>query len=297
VAPSLRASESPGRPLQRTPDGASEGQTRYAIDPMTYMPTKVSTLQEYIGIVGEICSSWGALLSTTHPWFRGQGDISWPLLPRLYRLSENPEYEREMYRDFRLRATAFLRLVPSHDLEWLFVMQHYGIPTRLLDWTESHLSALYFAVLDFQSAKDGAVWVLDPWSLNKLSLGWQSVPPSTEEVFADYVLKLNEGGVVVRKVKASKPVAVRPARSTERIVAQRGTFTIHGRSTASLDNIAKVGKKSAKLRLACIPIDGNSKTNLLKELFLAGISHSVIFPDLEGLSKEIHFRYSKPYLG
>jgi len=262
--------------------------------------TKVSTLQEYISAVQEICSSWNALRTTTHPWFRGQGNIKWDLLPRLYRRGENSLCEREMCRDFRLRATAFLESVPTHDLEWLFIMQHHGMPTRLIDWTESHLCALYFAVIDYQSAKDAAVWVLDSWSLNKFSIGWQSVPPSTDDLFAEYVLNPDEGDEVIRKVAADRPVAVRPARSTRRIVAQRGTFTVHGKLPTSLNELkgsSGSAGEASQIRLDCISINGRKKKALLRELLLAGISHSVIFPDLDGLCKEIHFRYSKHYLG
>jgi hypothetical protein len=258
------------------------------------MSSKINTLCEYVQAISDICGSWNDTPTTTHPWFRGQGDISWHLLPRLYREEEDPQYEREMFRDFKLRATAFLEFIPTHGLEWLFVMQHHGMPTRLLDWTESHLCALYFAVLDYQSAKDAAVWILDPWSLNEFSMSWQSVPSSTERSLSKYVLK-SEEGVIIREVEAKKPIAVRPARSTRRIVAQMGTFTVHGKLRTSLDEL-EISGRTGKIRLARVLINGEKKKALLGELLLAGVSHSVMFPDLDGLSKEIHFRYSKQYL-
>jgi hypothetical protein len=70
---------------------------------------------------------------------------------------------------------------PQNSWEWYFLMQHSGAPTRLLDWTEGALIALYFAVRNKLDATDAAVWVLDPWSLNEHVLGIDEViAPSAE---------------------------------------------------------------------------------------------------------------------
>lgn len=256
----------------------------------------IKSLDEYVTKVYDICVQWGKVDSTTHPWFRGQDDASWDLLPRLYRSNENPIFEREMVREFTLRATPFLDKIPENEMEWLFVMQHYSLPTRLLDWTESHLVALYFAALNEESNTDSAVWILEPWSLNEVANDGPGfrIPTSKNSGYKNYTLKFDSADIN-REVKAKDPVAVRPLRNTPRIVAQRGVFTIHGNKKISLNSYASKKNKSS-IKLKKIMIDQASKIHLKKELFLAGITHSSLFPDLDGLAKEIHFRYSKHYL-
>jgi hypothetical protein len=100
-------------------------------------------------------------------------------------------------------------------------------------------------------------------------------------------------------VLARIPVAVRPPRANPRINAQRGIFTLHGSLKSSLDAIVKDLNKSRSgvpIRLHKIIIDGASKNHLRKELYLAGVTEGVLFPDLVGLCGEISYRYSKEYL-
>lgn len=257
--------------------------------------TRVTSLVEYIDVVHRILAGWGDMSSATHSWFRGQADDSWGLLPGIYRHNVNTYREREMLRDFKLRATAFIQSPPRNDVELFFVMQHYGMPTRLLDWTESHLVALFFAV-DATSDTDAAVWVLAPGTLNRIShtsVG-DRVPMSDHDVFSEYTLDV-DAKQLNRRVKAPLPMAVRPPRSTERVVAQRGMFTIHGSEESPIEQHVDVSQPDP-LYLEKLTIAGDSKERIKKELFLAGISYSSLFPDLDGLSKEITYRYSTNYM-
>lgn len=253
----------------------------------------ISSLNDYISAVNEINEEWYGFSATIHPWYRGQCNAQWNLIPKIYRSSiEN--FERELIRDFKLKSAPFLDIMPNDDFEWLFVMQHYGIPTRLLDWTESYLVALYFAVLDFKIAHHCCVWMIDPWSLNIRSINQRSIPISNHPELAKYILN-DDPKYFSRELpdEANFPVAIRPRRTTKRIIAQKGTFTIQGKIEAGVNAIFK---KLPDVRIAKIIINGSKKRNILKELFLAGISHSVIFPDLEGICNEISFRYSNDYI-
>lgn len=259
---------------------------------------KVKSLQEYLDRVMEICEKWGYLTSTTHPWFRGEADVSWKLKPRVYREGSSDK-EREMIRDFKLRAPSLMDKPHQDDMELFFIMQHYGVPTRLIDWTESHLIALFFAAEKGSSNTDGRVWILAPASLNEVSsneVGGR-VPMSSDEVFQHYTINV-DARPLVRYPQSKTPLAVRPLRSSSRIVAQRGMFTIHGSQRASLDDYAEDTKDDTKAQwLHQVVIDGEMKLEIKKALLIGGICYSNLFPDLEGLSKEIEYRYSSPYLG
>lgn len=267
------------------------------------MPTtitrKVKSLTQFISLVEGISSSWDRLRTTTHPWFRGQGNAGWALTPGLYRGPVDKYYERELVRDFRLHSHLLLERTPTNYLEWLFLMQHYGMPTRLLDWTESYLAALYFAVSDRGSTADGAVWVLDAWSLNDHAIGMQSVPTADHDSLKPYALVGGADGLG-RNIAGVFPAAVRPPRANPRINAQRGSFTVHGSRTGALEKLVKDANEDkaseSKIRLQKIIITGTSKKELRKELYLAGVTEAVIFPDLTGLCGEISYRYSKEYM-
>src|SRR5262245_3594236 len=141
---------------------------------------EVANLAGFIIDVEQIVDDWTPKGADWYlqPWFRGHGNASWSLQPCLYRPRSDiggigADYYNEaiLLEKFRLRAPTFLERVPATDWEWLFLMQHYGLPTRLLDWTESSLIALYFAVRDHAGDADAAVWAMNPWGLNRKTFG------------------------------------------------------------------------------------------------------------------------------
>jgi hypothetical protein len=248
---------------------------------------KISKVEEFIQIVKSDYEAWG---TSSFPWFRGEPESDTPLLPKLFR---KEHHENQLLQFFRMKAPILgLGYVPpraEHTDQWLFLAQHVGLPTRLLDWTEGALVALYFAL-----QKDHpVVWMLDPVQLNRLSL-------PTDQILADNQFPLtwdyrrplgtfNIGTENIRCAWEKKnrgvdlPVAVHPTNIHPRMSAQKSCFTVHGKREECLNNLLPLGYRF--LRKYCI--SSASSESMLKDLRILGISHSTLFPDLDGLTKEL----------
>lgn len=100
-------------------------------------------------------------LNQTDFRFRGQADESWKILPSIYRYCDFLRYQTTIYEKQLLNDKLPKSNPPlthtSYDLEWLMVCQHYGIPTRLVDWSTDILSALFFACYEME--KNGALYI------------------------------------------------------------------------------------------------------------------------------------------
>jgi hypothetical protein len=251
---------------------------------------RVTSLAGFVEAVERLVDEWTPKGADWYlqPWFRGHGNAAWSLVPGWYRPADSArgigaEYYSEdtLLESFKLRAPTYLERLPATDWEWVFLMQHYGLPTRLLDWTESSLIALYFAIRDNPGDADAAVWALNPWWLNRQTCGDYALF-SADDPRAGEHAPLGPG----RELKGTLPLAITPIHASQRIAAQRGVFTIHGTERAALDRLARRrGKDRPCLRRMVIP--SSHVATVRRELAIAGISESLIFPELSGLCREI----------
>jgi hypothetical protein len=221
-------------------------------------------------------------------WFRGHHYSSWKLMPKLYRKEFRDADESEIRQEFQSRALQMIQgRVPADKWDWYFLMQHYGAPTRLLDWTDNPLIALYFALADHSGKSDAAVWALNPWWLNRqLRKGIAGVIlPDWQE--ADSYLRDLEDAFEGGSIAAGVPAAIDPPHVDRRLAAQSSRFVIFGKTHDLMRTKAARSRSRKKPQVEMITIPRRAVPAIQAEMFYCGITHSLVFPDLGGLCRDI----------
>jgi len=187
--------------------------------------------------------------------FRGVASVRYLLVPSIGRKTGGIKYsrsaERELFDQFKREALPYLPSRPADDWEWLAIAQHHGVPTRLLDWSESPYVSLFFAVWGTAEEGDAGLYVVRrPTELDKITPN----PFDQRSVGFFY-----------------------PSYVTPRLAAQRGLFTVHPNPTVIYRD------KSLKQ----IVITGIAKAEIRRKLDAIGFHHAAMLVDLDSLSKRL----------
>lgn len=209
------------------------------------------------------------------PWYRGHSDSTWKLTPSLPREDDWEAKEKELFFEFTKTASRLFEK-RSNDWETLFDMQHYWIPTRLLDWTTVMGVAIAFILhSDYSNTEDSALFILDPTALNRLS-GRQEIIVLPEDKSFDYKTIYWEK----RPVQIERPLAIRPSQTSDRLRAQKGTFTIFGTEKSSFEEEA-----TNCFRKIILP--STAKEEAREFLKWANLDEYTIYPDIVGMARHI----------
>lgn len=228
-------------------------------------------------------------------WFRGLRDHDYPLLPVIGRKGLSVEYENIYLSKFKAMAVPYLNQMSIKPIaeerdgywDWLFLMQQYGAPTRLLDWSEDALVALVFAVdpmaSDEEKSKDADVWCLNPIKLNTAFTFHDYYPegyiPNVQEKGVYEIFGPNKNGI-----QNKKPAAVYSPMNSPRIIVQRGTFTVFP-YTVPLEDMRDLPDSDQYLYKIVIAKEFRKSIN--EQLRRYGITKAKLTPELDSVAQEI----------
>jgi len=170
-----------------------------------------------------------------------------------------------MLEELRRRGTLFIgREMDDWDL--MVYAQHFGMATRLLDWTSNPLAALWFACCDGRKETHGYVYLL--------------------EVSTDLLL---DRQAQKDPLSISKTRVFKPNLNSNRIIAQSGWFTAHRYAAVGKRFIALERNSDIKERLLQIEVQGKDKADALQVLDVLGVNSQALFTDVEGLCRYINW--------
>jgi hypothetical protein len=247
----------------------SQRYKRCPVDCPLYLDNTIANLSDFFAVFHSLLEPSKVF------WFRGHPRMDYRLAPSALRYAEEHMRTRALGLTADMKRFLEMKLsrppAATDDLGWMQVAQHYGLPTRLLDWTQNAAVALFFACSkDFDS--DAAVIILNPIELN---IAVDRRLPRVFSVQTDpEIIKpyMSLPGAI--STRGRPTIAINPTWNTERIAMQHGAFTLHGSKKIDLD-------RNQASSLLLVPILRENKAALLNELERVGIGEMFIFPEPE----------------
>jgi hypothetical protein len=256
-------------------------------------PTPITSLDEYFKYI-RFCA-------TDSTWFRGESREHEYLIPKLYRnleeinLDAQLQKEKKFVLEFRRRGRNLgSNINQNNEWEWYFLAQHYGGPTRLLDWTSDAGVALFMALDTNRDKTDNPViytlqpTVLSGYAYKEFGQEYRSgvIQYPGDEHTEKWISNIFSG----KEIIPQSPIALLPVHHDARIISQSSCFTLFGKR---INGFFKDGKEivcdccGQRIRHKII-IDGTKKQSLRKQLSLIGVTSGKIYQGLDGLCKEIY---------
>ena len=289
---------------------------------------EISSVQQYLDVIESLksnytysvniapCPMFGQQTYTPRLIYRGHGNhAGYKLIPGIFRWkqisyghysSEYSQLEHNILYDFITEACRFMPSISVDNIpEWLEVAQHFGVPTRLLDFTQNPLVALYFACSDLQNV-EASVCIINETAYNKVFFGENAVVSAVKSQY--YVSKIIMDEVVQQNYLSHDdpqyiqyPWLYKPYYLEERMNMQSSVFMLWGAQRQELtyfmqseywmSNENNPPNKETGI-IAHILIPGNKKAEIIEQLNLCGINEKFIYPGLDGVGRFIKKKYS-----
>ncbi|WP_031526494.1 FRG domain-containing protein [Dyadobacter crusticola] len=209
--------------------------------------------------------------------FRGQR-INAPLVPSIARYHQGQDIkaiEKRMLLDLKRRGKLLLPDTIGEEWELLILAQHYGLKTRLLDWSSNPLVALYFAICDIDDSETP--------SFVYLFRGYNDQVIDKDELTGGTTL---DSPFEIQELKV-----LRPSLNNERIIAQSGWFTVHPYSEEKCGFVPMQFDEDVKVNVTEFTIPPGLKRELMEHLDMLGFNAQTLFPELAGLCHYLNWEY------
>jgi hypothetical protein len=278
---------------------------------------QASSLGEVLDHAIEAEDEWSRASGSAEVWYRGVARAHFGLQPSIYRPGCDGLVEEDLLSRFTAQSVRFLETRPANEWELYFLAQHYGLPTRLLDWTENVAMAVYFALSREMEAQDRtysrvqaerkkepeqpglvfdddspAVWMIDAGWVNRVTVGPDDDRPITpgggftEHWLQEHVERGEEKPFEYRGKTYTnrRPLAILPVHRNPRITAQQGAFTVHGADPAPLERLLLEDAPTERM-IRKVVLDSSRKYTMWSELVTLGVHVLSVFPELASVAE------------
>ena len=298
----------------------------------------IGCISDYLSIISELNNSYTTQGMSNTPCsckflYRGISNKEYMLIPAILREThdigitindfiDNKKYttyssEKDILRDFISQACAYIKEDPTQCLfKWAEYAQHYGVPTRFLDWTDNPLVALYFACKEDKpdykqkenegiGGKHAAVWMLHLHNYRRFANRDNNNDSSDQKKKFTIYEAINK--IYEKEILFEYPLVYRPYYADLRMSAQSSMFMVWGRKEEPFDSFFSkdnrmrsnkdddgsrgFGTKQFDEMIFDFHIFSDRKQPILRELDLCGINERTLFPGLDGTGRYIEMKY------